>query len=365
MVPQRVSLLAQTVDSLRSGIAHRQWIDYLPPERVLCEQMKISRSTLRRAIAKIEEEGLVDAGGSGKRRQILKCPYLDNTAKPTAAHGTKSIVWLTLRAFSEMPSINLRLIAQLQSRLLPHDCSLNVVRVPEKVLQHPDELMKEWLTSFGGDVWILHQMPSEVQRWFYRNQPTACIVGTRSEGVDLASVEVDSAAALQHAVAMLGRHGHQHITLIRQAQHMVGEDQLEQLLYELCAESGKEADVLACSAQSDMLPGEFEKKFSRASAWRSTALICSVPSVALFALTWLQRQQIQVPEQVSIILLRSQPILSYTSPRMAHYMVNEERAVTQILPRLLDLLKSQVCTTSHINLIPDYVAGETVGPARS
>ena len=68
IIPKRVSLLAQSVESLRLGIAGGQWEGHLPPERALCEELEISRSTLRRAMLKIEEEGLIDSGRSGKRR---------------------------------------------------------------------------------------------------------------------------------------------------------------------------------------------------------------------------------------------------------------------------------------------------------
>lgn len=362
IVPQRVSLLAQTVDSLRVGIAREQWKDFLPPERILCEQLKISRSTLRRALSKIEEEGLIDLGQAGKRRQIVAKPKISATTP--VFKEPRNIVWLTRVPLIEMPSINLRLIAQLQSRLSGHDCTLSVVRVPEKVIAQPEELMESWLSSFAGDAWVLHQMPVEVQQWFFEYHPTACIVGTRGEAVDLGSVEVDSSAALQHAVAMLGRFGHRRVTLVRNAQHMVGEDLLEDVFLRLCKENGMSADVVACPMRSHELASEFERRFSSGESQLPTALICSIPSLALFALTWLQRHQIRVPEQMSVVLLRSQPILRYTSPTLAHYAINEERAVTQILPRLLDLIQSQACATSHINLIPEFVPGESLAVAQ-
>lgn len=362
IVPQRISLLAQTVDSLRNGIAREQWVDFLPPERVLCENLKISRSTLRRAIAKIEDEGLIDAGGPGRRRGILKKPSVSKESNGVV--GAKTIVWLTLLPLSEMPSINLRLIALLHSRLAGHDCMLNVVRMPEKVMANPEEGMAPWLETFAADVCILHWMPEQVQRWFYLHRPTTCIMGTPAKGVDLASVEVDSYAAMQHAVAMLRRQGHRHLALVRQDQHMVGDDRIERSLLELCKDE-IQASVLSCPQVPELMAHEFEGLFAQTDIALPTVLICTSPEMALFALTWLQKYQISVPAQVSIILLRSQPILRYTCPSLAHYVVNEERVVTQLLPRLLDLLQSKACATSHMNLIPEFVLGESLGEPRA
>ena len=80
----------------------------------------------------------------------------------------------------------------------------------------------------------------------------------------------------------------------------------------------------------------------------------------MFALTWLQQHGMAVPKDVSIILLRSQPLLNYASPSLTHYALNEAQSVMRISPRLLDLLHSQTCETSHIGLIPELVKGESV-----
>lgn len=359
-IPQRVSLLAQAVDSLRRGIAGGEWTEVLPPERALCESLHISRSTLRRALDKIEEEGLIAKGRSGKRRRIIASPH--PSSFESGPRGTRSIVWLTRQPLLDLPSINLRLIAQLQSRLSAHDCILNVVRVPDKPLANPDAHMEDWLKELSANAWILHLMPEGVQQWFYRHQPVTCIVGSRAPGVALASIEIDSTAPLQHAVAMLRRHGHQRVGLIRPEQHLVGEERLEESLLELF-EDPSLPTVLACPSDPTRMARRFKKVFASKRGSLPTALICSTPRLALFTLTWLQQHRIPVPGQVSLIVLRSQPILDFASPSLAHYTIHEERAITQLLPRLLDLLQTHVCSTSHINLIPEFVPGDSLGAA--
>jgi len=361
LTPKRVSLLAQSVESLRVGIASGQWQDHLPPERVLCKELEISRSTLRRAIDKIQDEGLIDEGGSGKRRSIVSKPPIRKVRE--VYQGAKRIVWLTRKSLHEMGSINLRLITQLQERLANYDCLLQVVRVPEKAIVDPEHYMAQWLDEQSADVWILHHMPDTVQQWFSHHRPVSCIFGSRSPDIELASVEIDSSAAIRHAVASFTRLGHQCIGLVRVDQNLVGENRIEHVFLDRFQGEEIKPIILRCPVDHALIIPQFEQLFSREASQRPTALICTVPHLALFTLTWLQRHRISVPENVSMVLLRSQPLLEYASPRLDHYAINEGRAVTQIFPRLLDLLQSQTCETSHIGLIPEFVSGESIAKA--
>ena len=77
------------------------------------------------------------------------------------------MIWLTRDSLHEIPSVNLRLIAQLQSKLANYHCLLRVVRAPESAIANPNEYMRAWLDEHPADVWILHLMPEDVQRWFF------------------------------------------------------------------------------------------------------------------------------------------------------------------------------------------------------
>ena len=84
-IPRRRSLVAQTVDFLRAGISDRHWETVLPGERELCRNLQIGRNTLRRALAELEAERWIGAGGSGRRRRVLRTQPLRPSPRPHRA----------------------------------------------------------------------------------------------------------------------------------------------------------------------------------------------------------------------------------------------------------------------------------------
>jgi DNA-binding LacI/PurR family transcriptional regulator len=69
--------LRQYIESgrIRSG-------DVLPPERVLCEMLEVSRGTLRRVLEALEKEGLVSPMNGGKTRTVAERTADNNSLKP-------------------------------------------------------------------------------------------------------------------------------------------------------------------------------------------------------------------------------------------------------------------------------------------
>ncbi len=57
MIPQRRSLVAQTVEILRGMIQNGEWDTHLPTEAQLQERMQVGRNTVRAALEVMEKEG--------------------------------------------------------------------------------------------------------------------------------------------------------------------------------------------------------------------------------------------------------------------------------------------------------------------
>lgn len=69
-IPHRVSLASQAGAYLREGIRSGRWGKWLPSERELCEELQVSRFTLRAALKELAREGITKAVAQ-KGTQIL------------------------------------------------------------------------------------------------------------------------------------------------------------------------------------------------------------------------------------------------------------------------------------------------------
>ncbi|MGE9290519.1 MAG: GntR family transcriptional regulator, partial [Puniceicoccales bacterium] len=110
----RLSVLAQAIDLIKEGILNGNWEGYLPQERLLSEEINVSRSTIRRALAEIEALGLIEPGHRGKRRKITVDPTRRNR---TAKDKNARIIWLTHDESYQLPSFNKNVYIETQKRL--------------------------------------------------------------------------------------------------------------------------------------------------------------------------------------------------------------------------------------------------------
>ena len=79
-LPQRQSLVAQTVSFLNAQIENGEWRDWLPSERSLCELLQVSRNTLRAALVQLQKQERVRAV-HGAGNQILVRPGVTGTKR--------------------------------------------------------------------------------------------------------------------------------------------------------------------------------------------------------------------------------------------------------------------------------------------
>lgn len=351
---QRLSVLAQTVALLEEGILEGRWAHHLPQERLLCEELGISRSTLRRSLPKIEALGLISPGERGTRRRILKV----NTSKKLISSET-SVAWLTVEDPQEFHGFIKSLYMELQKKLINQGASLQVVILPHKVLNDPAEYLESWLSEQAHDLWILHLMPDPVQQWFSANNTPCYLFGNRAKNTNLPGISVNNAPAIQHALNMLSRLGHTHLALLRHESDHIGEVQSEEAFTEATSNIAK-GSVMLGSEDRERMHKLLSRHFLATERSTPTALICTLSNLALFATTWLQAHGISVPRAVSVILLRPAPGLKHIYPSLAHYAVPEHTIVPAALPAIIDLLQTGVCSDSEISLIPEFVAGESL-----
>jgi DNA-binding transcriptional MocR family regulator len=139
-LPQRTSLVAQTVKILREAIESGQWPQYLPGEFELTRLLHVSRVTLRAALAELERRKLI-RGGQGRRREVIR-----KRRSQTPGSARKSVVLLSPVPLHQLPASTVFWMDKLREHLdsagwaedLPSRCRLGRkrTRAPESTTDH-------------------------------------------------------------------------------------------------------------------------------------------------------------------------------------------------------------------------------------
>jgi len=355
-VPQRPSLVEQVAGILRRGLHRGDWVDHLPGELLLTQQLKVSRPTLRAALEILQREGLI-AVSQGLRRKIIARP------KRTALHGdTKTVGVLAGLPFHALSSFSLYVINSLQEHLLPHGYRIQVFADPRLASARPERALEHFTRQARSDCWVLIGLTPSALEWFTRQEVPVVHAGSCEERFAVPCVEVDIRAVARHAVGVLLRHGHKRIGLLP------GEwsfPPLEAGFREglaIARVKNVQPVIIRPSGTRKQLQANLETAFR--SPARPTALLVARPKHVLTIMTQFGQLGLRFPRDVSLISMAHQPFLDDVTPAVAHYTFRWAIYAKRLSHLTLQLaVRGAIPPRQHL-IMPEFVEGETVARPR-
>jgi DNA-binding LacI/PurR family transcriptional regulator len=351
-IPQRVSLVAQTVASLRQGLADGLWHEHLPGELELCERLQVSRMTLRRALAVLEGEGLL-VTAQGQRRRIGKA------APAGPARRERRVVLLTPLRLAEMRPTVLYWVNDLTDHLAEAGFHLEVHPCPACYAERPEETLNRLERELRPAGWVLYLSTAAMQEWFSRQTVPALLAGSRHGDVRLPSVDLDYRAIGQHAAETFLAKGHRHLAFLRSTQGLAGDLETEHGFVEACGRHGARGEVLSHGDTPERLRQTLAQQLTPAA--RPTALLVSQPAHMLTVLGTLAQAGISVPGGVSLIARDSESFLPFLVPTVARYEIAPANLARNLSRQVLAMLGPRGRTEQAVRLMPKFVPGATLG----
>jgi DNA-binding LacI/PurR family transcriptional regulator len=313
-IPKRVTLVSQTADAIRQEIAAGHWREHLPGERLLASQLQVARITLRTALHQLRREGLIQIRG---QRHCLRAKAMARTPRSRSV----LVAYLTPVPLNLFPLFKLSEFTELQRRLQDAGLKLRLVVEPRLAeANNPAVRLRRLLAATDAACWVLSSCDAGIQRWFMEQPVPAIITGSRHEGVRLPAVDFDNRAIARHAGGMLLARGHRRAALVLPDLGLAGDRATEQGFRE-AFDRGHHAeaepmvwrhDGTAAGICNALAPFEAERS-------RPTALLVSHGRHVFTAITRLLSQGIRVPQDVSLLCLRSEPDLAFLVPSIACY----------------------------------------------
>lgn len=345
------SKATQAASLIEDAIEKHEWKDTLPSERFLSEELVISRTCLRQALAILTSKGVISSPEQSRRRKILVSP----------SHKKKltQVVFLTPKPESGTNKNLLEQAAHLRSFLSKSNYQVHILSPALTTNEASSQKIISNLTSnFPRAMWVLYQCPEIIQQWFSQQKLPSIILGSRFPNVHLPSLDVDYRAACRHATGMLLSKGHRSIGFVRFRSKLAGDDLAYSGMLEAISSSGhsniQQPQVFAQNFSTENLVEKLKAAFSYSNA--PTALICVNTHHFITTMTFLIGHGVKVPQEVSLVCLNEHDMFSSFWPEPTYYTTGN-RLMKELTQMIINVKSTSTTTT---RLMPELVVGKTV-----
>ncbi len=353
-LPQKTSLVTQTAEVIREEIEAGRWKKWLPGEHELCSQLHVSRTTVRAALSDLARQQLIKSH-QGRRREII----LRKVPKPKSKSNR---VVLLMPDPSQGMLFRAYLIDRLREHLAKEGYLLetHVSRNPFRA--RSSQALDELATMLNPAGWVLMGSTELLQRWFSDRRLPCVIAGTRYEGVQVSSVDVDYTAVGRHAVGQFVSRGHKQLVLLNPDHGAAGE-LVTELGFQKAVADLKGRNVEAIVVRHDGTPQNICARIDglMLRRQRPTAFLVSRARHALTLVSYLRQIGLRVPEDVAIISRDHETFLEDIVPTMARYYNKPSSFAARLSRTVAEMVHGTHRAVDH-KIMPQFIPGETLGP---
>ncbi|NWK54156.1 substrate-binding domain-containing protein [Verrucomicrobiaceae bacterium N1E253] len=346
---QRVS--DQVAEVLCSKIGKGVWPDYLPSERWLSDEFGVSRDQIHFAILKLRERGVIAL--ENRKNRVLS----SNEVKK----GLDKVVVVTPHGLLDANHGFLYCIDHLRNALGGKGVPLYVETSSMLGKSVPDKRLKEVVSRHQNAVWLLHRASPEVQHWFQDKGLQVVVLGTAAEGVHSPFLDVDHTAAVRHALGVMRRAGHtlERVLFLRPSNQLVGVRSMELGYRAEMASLGLAPCAVSYRDYDRGLEQKLSSLFSNASL--IDGVVVTSYRAAIFTCGWLAVEKgLIVGRDLSLLCLSDGPALALLHPSVAYYSMRSDRFSTKLVKVVTNILKGRLGEAVQVQLMPDYVKGDSI-----
>lgn len=354
-LPQRQSLVAQTMAFLVTQIDQGEWRDWLPSERSLCQRLQVSRNTLRAALAQLAAQHVIQSvHGAGNK--ILAQPG-KRRAAPHAGH----VAVLSPEPIERLRPMQSLWIDDMRALLSERGVRLRVFHGHHYFGAKPGPALEKLVRRNPHGCWILIMADENVQRWFKKNRLPCIVAGSTFPGLDLPSRDLDHHAMCRHAAGVLLGLGHRRIAMLTQKSFRAGDLESEAGLVESVRRSPHlDAEAMVIYHEASLAGvGTAIRRLLKLKP-PPTALLVLHPHYYLAVVTWLARLGVRIPEDISVISRDDDPYLSFVVPVPARYEVSPHILARSLLRPVLELLEGNPVSQRAARILPEFLRGESI-----
>lgn len=351
-LPRRITLVAQTVNSLCDGIRTGRWKTHLPGERDLCVALQVSRPTMRAALKELQIKGWVEVGE--RRRRVIK-----KVARPSSLKtGERVVGAIAFAPLRTMPPASLLVIDILREQLARTRWRMELVVDPSCYSRTPAKTLEKLVRKVPASAWLLMGSSAPMQKWFLKASIPCLVLGTCPEDLPLPSIDADYRAVCRHAGTLLLRRGHRHLAMVLPVSSTGGDLDSERGLREsLDGHANAMLTVLRHRSKAHLCTLLDETLKSRS---RPTAYLVARAVHALTVTMHLMRRGIRLPQDAVVLSRDDESFLWHASPSPARYTVDAEQFARRAAKAMRELAETGSLASRVIRMMPKLIEDETL-----
>ncbi|WP_377178723.1 substrate-binding domain-containing protein [Rubritalea tangerina] len=355
-LPEKESLVRQTIDVLKEMMRNGELVSPIPGERTLASHLQVGRDTLRSALNELTRMGWISESAQGKRREILKI----TKAAPKKKQKTKRILFLSPQRLEEIPRLMLIELNSLRTLLAKRSIVVDVISPSIFDTAHPEKRLEQLVIDYPADAWILYRCTEPVQRWFQEKKIPCIVRGYPHPNISLPYLDEDWKAAAFHAGTRLLSHGHKSVGIVVPDAQLAGLKAAEQGLFEAVDKAGEGHYFHQVQEKKDIPSLVKSVQEALSSAHPPTALVLTRPRHVLSLSSWLATFGYSIPEHLSIVALCHEPWFEDFYYPITHYTTPPENMSKSLAKQIRHLLSGTPLPSGQSYVIPEHVAGESI-----
>lgn len=354
----RRPLFLRVAEQLEECIRRGEWTHWMPSEKDLAKDLGVSRTTLRQALGRLRDQGLIIIR-QGKNSRIAR----NKISLPAQILKSQTVTLLSPVPLRQFRQHTLVWIDELRGLLHEVDLSLHVHAGLAPYKGHPEAEVEKLVHQYRSLVWLLLWTNKSTQMAFANLDIPTIVIGATDEDVPLLTASVDNRAITFHAIGQFTSRGHTSLALVTTKSIMGGNRQFESSFNETLSALENRHFRGRIIVVDEQEPEKLKRALLRAlnQVDPPTGFILVHPLHMLTAYNVFQGTGLRIGRDVSLISAFADNSFDFLTPQPSYYRHDPEAFAKKLFSLVRKVRDGAAGKEDAFSLFPDLISGKSLG----